>query len=465
MNPQIPENPDRWGGLHEILRMAGPIILGSLSFAFMQFVDQLMVAQLGPEALAAIGSAGVWSYTMATFFIGVVSCVTTFVSQSVGRGRLADCARYTWQGIYISLAAGAVAFVFWPLSDAMFGAMGHSAEVTRLEVIYFKIRLFSYGLIACQVATASFFQSISRPLVPMYCTFAANFVNIVLDYVLIFGKWGFPAWGIAGAAVATCIALLFQCGLQQVLFMTGDINRDYNVRRSYRLDWHKAYELVRIGWPSGIQHLLDVMNWSIFISFLVGKYGTTALAANNVALALMTFSFVPALGLHHGIAPIVGQWIGRGDIARAKARTYLAISLAAAYMLLMGCTFAFFGPSIIRDIFGQTDEVVAIGQKILIFAAVFQGFDAINIVVSGALRGAGDTRWMAIVTAIGAYVVFLPMGYTFAEVLGGGAMGAWFGATLYIIGMSGLLFHRFSSERWRYIAVFLPEPAEAPPAA
>src|SRR5690606_26587319 len=180
-----------WAGLQEVLRMAFPIILGMLSFVFMQFVDQWLVSKLGKEALAAVGSAGLWSYAVTTFVLGIVGCVSTFAAQSLGRGNTENCATYTWQGIYLAIGSGVLIFAFWPASEWFFGAMGHSPKVTRLEIIYFQVRLFGFIFIIWQGALAAFFQAVNRAVVPMYAALVANVVNVVLDYLLIFGKFGF----------------------------------------------------------------------------------------------------------------------------------------------------------------------------------------------------------------------------------------------------------------------------------
>ncbi|MBI5091048.1 MAG: MATE family efflux transporter [Candidatus Hydrogenedentes bacterium] len=423
----------RWTGLSEVVRMSGPIILGSLSFTIMQFVDQVMVSQLGPEALAAVGTAGLWSFTLSTFFLGIVSCVATFVSQSLGRGNLEQCAQYAWQGIYISILVGALAIVLWPWTDALFWAMRHAPETARLEIIYFRIRLIGYLFIAWQASLTAFFQSVNLSKIPMYAGIAANVVNLVLAYALIFGRLGAPRWGVAGAATATVFSLFIQAFLLQVIFLSRRMNLRFGTRGSYRIDRTKIIELCRIGWPVGVQFFMDIFNWAIFTSFVVGAFGTAQLAAHNAAISFMSLSFMPALGLHHGIAPIVGQWIGRGNTAIAKARTYTAMRLAMGYMFLMGLLMGFYGRTLMQRVFSNDPEVIDLGGLLLICAAIFQTFDAINIVVSGALRGAGDTRWMAVVTVLAAYVVFLPLAYYFAYPRGLGAFGAWIGATIYII--------------------------------
>jgi MATE family multidrug resistance protein len=460
--PHTELDEPRWAGLSEVLRMAWPIILGSMSWTVMQFVDNVMLGHLGTAPLAAGGSAGVWAWTMNTFILGVVGCVSTFASQSLGKGRPEDCAKYAWQGIYLSIAAGALVFVLWPLSGPLFRSMGHSEEVTRLEIVYFRVRLFGYVFIAWQTALAAYFQAVNRPQFPMYASIIANAINAVLAYLLIFGKFGFPRWEVRGAATATVIALGLQVVMLQAVFFGKGMHAAYATRTSYAFDARKVRELLRIGGPAGIMFFLDIFNWSVFTGFIVGHFGEKSLAAHNAAVSLMHMSFMPAVGLNNAIAPIVGQWIGRGRIDRAKARTYTAMKLAMGYMFVMGIVFGVFGGVMVRGFFSADGEVISIGHWLLIFAAVFQGFDAVNITVSGALRGAGDTRWMAVVTAIFAYAVFLPAALLFAFVLKGGAVGAWIGATIYVVGLSGLLFGRFHGERWRHINIFAarPEPED-----
>lgn len=444
----------RWEGLREVSGMAFPIVVGSLSHTVMTFVDQVMVSRLGTSALAAVGSAGLWAFTLSTFFLGVVSCVATFVSQSLGRGEPANCARYAWQGLYISGFTGVLALLLWPAGRWLFQWMGHAPDVTHMEVVYFRIRLTGYAFIAGQAALSSFFQAIGRPKIPMAAALAANALNIFLDYAIIFGKCGFPRWGIGGAAVATVIALVAQTTVLLVIFLGPTTHAMFTTRTSAALDRQKVRELLRIGWPAGFSFLMDLLNWSVFTGFMVGRFGTSALAAHNATCNITHLSFMPAVGLNHAIAPIVGRWIGRGDIVTAKSRTYTAMRLAVVYMFTVGVLIAVFGKPTIRTFFSRDADVVNLGHTLLILAAIFQGFDAINITVSGALRGAGDTRWMAVACFIAGYAFFLPTAYVLAFQFQLGAVGAWLGATAYIIGLSGVLFRRFQSDRWRQIRIF-----------
>lgn len=440
--------------------MSWPIVLGSLSFTIMDFTDKWMVGRLGTEPAAAVGSAGLWSYTLSTVLLGIVGCVSTFAAQSLGRNEKENCARYAWQGIYLAAFAGLLALALWPVSGPLFRRMGHGPAVTEMEIGFFNIRLLGYIPMAWGTALAAFFQAISRPRLPMYTSILGTTMNAVLNYGLIFGVWGFPRLGVNGSATATVISQFVQAGALQLLFLHGSFDAEYGTRKAFRLDFPRLRELVRIGIPGGASMFLDIFTWSLFTSVVVGHFGAVALAAHTFAVSFMHLSFMPAVAVNQGIAAIVGRWIGRGDIPRAKARTYTAIRLCMGYMACMGLIFACFGQTLIQRIFSSDPAVIDLGHKLLILAAVFQAFDAINITCMGALRGAGDTRWMMIAMFIGAYLLFLPMAIFFAFTLHGGAYGAWIGATIYIIAVSGVLFGRFRGERWRGISIFTAPPAQ-----
>ena len=457
---QSPSDPQweehRLAGLTEVMTMAWPIMLGAMSFVVMDFVDKVFVSQLGAAHLAAVGSAGVWAYALSIFVLGITSCVSTFASQSLGRGNKANVARYTWQGLYVSGLAAITTLIIWPISEPLFNTMGHAADVTRYEIDYFQIRTLGFVLVALQAAQSAFFMSIGKPKIPMVVSIIANIANVVLDYLLIFGKYGFPEMGIGGAAVATVLSIGLQVILLQWIFMNAEHDREYQTRSTAAFDWVKVKELVRIGWPAGISGFLDVASWSVFTSFIVGGFGTAQLAAHTAAMNFMHLSFVPAIALNHAIAPIVGQWVGRGNIAVAKARAYTCTKVGMCIMLSVGTTLAVFGGTLMR-VFSDDPKVIDVGHTLLIFAALFAMFDAVNIVLSGALRGAGDTRWMMITMMIGAWCVSLPLAWFFAVTLGFEAKGAWMGATVYIILLSSVFLHRFHNEKWRDIQIFSPE--------
>jgi MATE family multidrug resistance protein len=332
--------------------------------------------------------------------------------------------------------------------------------VTALELSYFRIRILGFAFVACEVALASFFQAVGRAVVPMASTIAANIVNVILAYTLVLGHFGFPSLGVAGAATATVCSLGFQACLLMSLFLSARVHREFGSRHTWRPDLSKARDLFRVGWPSGLSSFFDVAAWSVFTSFIVGGFGAVQLAAHTGALNFMHLSFIPAMGLGMATTPIVGKWLGRGDYRMARRRAITAVKLGIAIMTTVGVTLAIFGPFLLRA-FSEDPEVIRLGHYLLILAAIFAGFDAVNIVLMGALRGAGDTRWVMSALFVGSYAVCLPLAWLFSRPLGQGALGAWYGATLYVIILSGAFAWRFHRGEWRHINIFSAEVREA----
>ena len=196
----LQSHPTDETSLKYMLTLAAPMIVTTISFTVMQFVDRFMVSRLGTTALAAILPASFVSFIPASFAIGIFTGVSTFVSQSLGRAEKHNCSNYCWQAIYIGLAYSAITMVIlWPMAPALFRALGHDVEVVAMEVVYFRIMLYANAMAIFIWSYSQFFMGIHRPIINMYAALCAQAVNVAANYVLIFGKFGFPAMGIAGA--------------------------------------------------------------------------------------------------------------------------------------------------------------------------------------------------------------------------------------------------------------------------
>ena len=205
---------------------------------------------------------------------------------------------------------------------------------------------------------------------------------------------------------------------------------------------------------------LDVANWAIFTSYIVGRLGTVQLAGQTAAINFMQLSFIPIIGLSFATTALVGQWIGRGNIAIAKARAVTAMKIGAVCMLFAGTIMATFGGPLIRLAFSADPEVVEVGRHLLILAAIFAAFDAIGVGAVGRRRCAGGCGGVMIMTFFATYFFSLQLAFFLAWPMGWGAEGAWIGATIYIIFLSFVLFWRFNSEKWRHIRIFSEDRVE-----
>jgi MATE family multidrug resistance protein len=465
--PPVPQAPasrprsDDWHVLREVLGISAPIIVAMASHTLMGAVDTLILGHYSRDAVAAGGAAAGLTWTLLAFIFGTATCTSTFVAQSLGRGTPEECARYTWQGIWFGVAAQALAFPFilGPGPTAwLAGLFGHEPSVLPYyEGVYLHLRMFHILGTTAYAALSAFFQGIGRPGIPMVAALIANVLNALLDVVMVFGLFGCPELGVAGAALATTLTSYLQAGLLLVAFLSVPMHDQFHTRTAWRFDAARLRRLLRIGSPAGLSMLLGAACGTVFTNSLIGGLGRDILAANNIVHQIAALSFMPAVGLHKGVSVLVGQAIGRRDIAAAKQRAYAALALAIAYMVPMGIVFFVFRGPLIRLFLDDPwayPDLLAAGRTMLVFAALFQAFDAVGIVCLGALRGAGDTRFPALVSAGLAWGFMLPLGYLLRDSAGLGYVGVWVAAAIETALCGLLMLWRFSSEAWRKIDIF-----------
>ena len=441
--------------LGHMLKLAWPMVVTNISFTIMQFVDVRMVAELGTNPLAAILPAGFASFVPSSFALGVTSIVNTFVSQSLGRGKKKDCSSYCWQAIYMGLVyAGLTVAIMWPLAAAIFRAIGQPEEIVGMEVTYFRIMLLCQFPVILIWASSQFFMGIHRPILTMYSALVGQVVNVAANYVLIFGKFGFPAMGIAGAAWGTFIGVLVGAAVRMVMYLTGDINETYQGRRNLGIDFGKMRGIVRFGFPAGFGLMVNIALWALILFGLVGPFGKEHLAATSAVWSCIRVSFMPVIGIGTALTAAVGKTIGAGRKDLAAKQTSMCLRVSLLYMGLVGlCCFVFRNE--LMWFWSHDDKVVEVGVNLLICAAVFQLFDAILIIYGDALRGAGDTLWVAAIEAGTAVLILGVGGYAMVTLFPQfGALGPWIAATAKIM-VGGLANQwRFKSNRWTKIDMF-----------
>ncbi len=368
----VSDSPDSmWCALGELLRLAVPMVIASASSTIMHFVDARMVSALGKTQLAAVSASGVVVFALVALASGAAGCVNTFASQSMGRGRPRDSSAYAWQNFFFALGVGVIALAAIPFAPRLFAVFGHAPELQAAEVVYGRIRIAGLGFMVAIWGFCSYFQGIHRPWISTGTTIVANVFNLAADYALIFGHWGFPRLGIAGAAWGTFAALLFQVVLLAAFVVHPAQAREFGGWENMRFDWPKLKQLLHIGWPAGLNFFLDIASWAVFTNFFIGKFGEAAIAGNAVAMQFMHLSFMPAMGLGGATAALVGKYRGQGDIARAKDRAYLAIRLALGYMLTMGVLFSLLRYRLAQWFSPGEPDVIEQAAVILVFAAIF----------------------------------------------------------------------------------------------
>jgi len=455
----------------EVWTMAWPTVLTMTSYTVMQFVDKLMVARVGPLEVAAQGNGGVWAFNAIAIAMGVLTVVNTFVSQNLGAGRPEEGSRYAWAGLWLSAAAWFLLLLpFAAALPLIFGWMGHDPELQRLETEYGQIVLVGALVLLGNKAMSHYFFGMHRPKVIALAAIVGNIANVLLNYALIYGEAGLPALGLpgvpgmpalglAGAAIATVIGTAIELAIPMAVFLSPSMHRLYGTRSAWRPRFSTIRDLLRLGWPASLQWGSELICWSIFMSVLVGRFGSDHMTAGWAVLSYMHLSFMPAVGFSSAVAAIVGRRIGEGlpDVAAARAR--LGLLLAMVYMTFCAVMMVAFREPLVAIFAGgsetpaeQVDRIVSIGMQLMICAAVFQTVDAIGVVCTGALRGAGDTVWPGVATLILSWTFIVGGGWTLVTLYPElESLGPWIGASAYIVLYGIIMLLRWESGRWRRI--------------
>jgi len=456
---------NRWnrdGGYREVLVVAVPLILSTATWSVQHFVDRMFLTWYSPETIAAAMPAGMLNFTIISLFMGTAGYVSTFVAQYYGAKRYHRIGPAIWQGIYISLFGGLFLLCVIPLAEPAFRLIGHSPAIQKHEVIYFQILCLGGGGYIGSYALSGFFSGRGKTWPVMWVNVATTIVNLVLDYALIFGRWGFPELGIKGAAIATVVAGVFSLLVFFALLFAGDNDNIYHTRRGWRLEKDLLSRLLRFGFPSGVQFFLEIGAFTGFV-LVVGRLGTASLAATNIAFNINTLAFMPMIGCGIAISILVGQYLGseRSDIARTAVYSgfhltfvYMA-SIAAAYVLLPDLFVSPFAHHADPEGFA---EIYGYSVVLLRFVAIYCLFDTMNIIFCSAIKGAGDTRYVMIMTTILSVVILIIPVYLTVEVLEAGLMVAWVFATAYVISLGVTFYLRFLGGKWRSMRVIEQEP-------
>ena len=457
---------ERWSklnGYREVLAISLPLVASMGSFTVMQFTDRVFLANYSVDAIAAALPAGIASFTLISFFMGVANYTNVFVAQYTGARAFHRVGASLWQGIYFSFGAAVLLAMIVFLSDAIFDLIGHSPHIRSLEVAYFNVLTLGAGLVVLNSAMACFYTGRGLTWTVMIVNVIGASVNIPFDYCMIYGVGPFPELGIIGAGIATVIASATTTAVLAILIFRKGNRTRFATWQSRALDKELFGRMMRYGVPSGIQFFLEIFGFTFFIQML-GRLGDMELAASNIVLSIESLSFLPMVGFHIGNATLVGQAIGRGRPEEGAYATTSAIHITLVYMMFLAVVFVLTPEPLLRlfradqHTHDQYAEIMALGVILLRFVAAFSFFDALNLIFSSAIKGAGDTRFiMWTIAALCLGVMIIPV-YIAVEVMGGGIYAAWTIATVYVCALGMAFMFRYRQGKWKRMRVIESQP-------
>jgi MATE family multidrug resistance protein len=412
-----------------MLALATPVVLAELAWVTMGIVDTIMVGGLGADAIGAVGLASMLFFAIAIFAMGLLLGLDPLVAQAFGASRLDECHRWLIDGVWLcALIAVPTLGVVMELTASL-DAWGLPLAVLRLTHPYLSILTWTLPPLLLYVAFRRYLQGLGVVRPVMAALVAANVVNAVANWALIYGHAGLPALGVRGSAWATLLARVFMAGWLWVVVLRSDRHRRPSLRDTpLHLDLARQRTLFALGLPAAGQAVLEVGVFAAATA-LAGRVSSDALAAHQIALNMAAFTFMVPFGLASAAAVRVGYAVGRQDPHGVASAGWTAIGIGVAFMTIAAIVFLAVPGPLIRT-FTRDPDVVRTGVALLFVAALFQLFDGLQAVTTGALRGLGDTRTPMIWNLVGHWLVGLPLGYVLCFRVGLGVVGLWWGLSV-----------------------------------
>jgi MATE family multidrug resistance protein len=436
------------GTTRALVSLAGPIAAAMAGETLMGLVDTKLVGGLGPAALGGVGVAMTIAFFGYMMIFGLMRGVKVCVAHAVGQGLEHRSVRYAQAGVALGLTAGAAVWACTRDVTPLLRAIRIAPPLVPYAGAF--LAVYTVGAPASAVASALTHhrQALGDSRTPMIVGLAANVLNALLGWSLIYGHAGLPALGVRGGAMATVTAEMVEAAVLLTLLVRRTRRSGYYERARSELSLGRAVrEVAHLGVPTGLQFGSEMLAFATFTA-LLGTLGTEQIAAHQIALATIRTSFLPGTAVSEAASVLVGQALGRRSLADADRTTRAALLLAVSFMATCGVFFAL-GGGVLARAFTDDPLVVTTARRLLLIAAGFQVLDAVSIVLRGALRGARDVRVPALIGVAVVWTCIPTAALLLGRVAGWGAAGGWCGFVAETTIGAALFAARWRSGSWR----------------
>jgi len=382
--------------LRELVKIALPMVVSQGAFAVMIFTDRYFMSQIDPTHMAASLGGGVATFFSFCFFSGLLSYANAMAAQYLGAGQTDKCPKVVTQGIIMTVMCSPLLVIITYFVSGIFEAMGHDPQQVELERSYYIILMMGVVVTLSKICISSYFAGIGRTYIVMVCDVCGLIINIPLCYIMVFGKLGFPALGIVGAAISTIVATVVAFGLFVAFYLRKEHREKFRVMKSFKLDWGIQRRFLRLGFPSGMELFLNVAAFNLFL-LMFQSYGVVQGAAAAIVFNWDILSFVPMMGLNIGVISLIGRFVGANDMERTNQVISAGFIMGIAYSAVLAVLYITFRYPLV-EVFappeGNFDEIRELSAFMMIGLSSYAMADAVILVSGGVLRGAGDTRWL-----------------------------------------------------------------------
>lgn len=415
-----------------MIRLAVPVVISEIGWISMGIVDTVMVGPIGPAALGAVGTGSTMFFALAVLGMGTLLALDTFVSQRLGAGDIAECHRWLLAGLELAAVMSVVLVAVALGGVALLPRAGMHPSIIVLLQPYLGTLTWSIPPLLAFTVFRRYLQAmhVVRPV--MVALVSANLINAGANWVLVYGHFGVPAFGVIGSAYATLASRIYLAGFLWIVVLARERRNPSGFHDvPWQLEWARMARLLRLGLPAALQIMLEVGVFA-FAGGLAAKINPDALAANQIVLNIAGFFFMVPYGLSSAAAVRVGHAIGAGDRPRARRAGWVALGLGGSFAVVMSVVFAV-APSPFLEIFTRDDVVLRSSAVVLLVYALAQPFDACQTVATGALRGIGDTHVPMVVNLVGHWGIGLPLAYVLCFHMGWGVLGLWSGLSFSLL--------------------------------
>jgi MATE family multidrug resistance protein len=462
----VDENAGWWSrpcGGREVLAVALPLIVQSCFWSLMWFIDRLYLSWYSNEATAAALPGGMYHWTMTCLPAGIASYANTFVAQYTGAGRKRRVGNAVQQAVWFGWLTVPLFLFSIPLAPWLFAGTSDNRSIVQQEVIYFQVLALGAGAYVITGAQSCFYTGRGLTGIVMLVNCVGTLLDISLEYTFIFGAFGFPRLGIAGAALTTAISNWATVLMFWLLMRRPKERAEFGLD-DYHFDWALFRRLIRFGLPSGLPQLVEALAFSLLVIF-IARASDIGGAATSIAMTINAMAFVPMIGMNIAVTTLVGQKLGENRPDLAERATWTAIILGMAYTGLFAVLYLSIPDAflVLHTTFAAENfhDVRTTTIYLLRFVALYCFFDATQIVLIGALRGAGDTKFIMLATSL-ISIISIAVGWTCEEYFhwrasGIALWGWWWILTAWVLALGVVYMLRFIGGKWKSMRVIEPE--------
>lgn len=442
------------GGINQLLAIALPMVVSQACETVMMFTDRLFLSRISHLSMSAAMSGGLTAFVLMTFFIGLISYSSAIVAQYLGSNQIHKCCVTVTQSVIIAIICYPLLIYLIPLGIKLFKFTGQSENQLPLSSVYFKIIIYGGIFALLRNCFVSFFSGIGKTRIVMFSALFTMSVNIIANYILIFGKAGFPQLGIKGAAIGTIIGSF--CGFLFVLigYIHHTIkNQNFKLTESFRFDVEVIKKLFRFGYPNGLELFLNLLAFDLMV-LLFQSYGPDVAAAVTIAFNWDMVSFVPLIGMNIGVTSLVARFSGAKKPSLVSRATFSGLKVVVFYGIIMIILYVIF-PKFFVQIFlaqSQSGQIAILAEFMVRMVAFYILFDGFNLVFSGALRGSGDTFWTMIIS-VACHWLFTVEAIVLVKILKVDPRISWTAFVFTIPVIAGAFIIRYRSGKWKKIKV------------